>query len=695
MNLTKSKDFYASLVYFLISLALILLNLVWFLPTTRELRKNVTALELEVSMRAHSKIESFLEEKEEDLEITSRFLNRYNFRDPLNGIAVANILKDSYFNGAFLLDRQGQEVFRADRFKTVSPSELRDFSGAVEFKSVIGSGKMFFGEIRFSEKLEPMMTIAFPVFLREGEIAGVLGAELNVKTVFNEISDIRIGERGQIYVVDKNGILISHRDTSLVLKKTDYSSRKIIADIISSGKHELSVDDDTYLYTNEDGEKVLAVANRIEKTGWVAIFEEPRSEALKPIRDIQIFAGLVVLAGLVALLILRMINSRLAKSRGDLQTALEDSKEKRERLSAIISSMGEGLLLIDKDYRIVLLNSKAENLLGVSAGEVIGRDMKDVITVLKGSAVLNEEERPVVRMFKTGQTISVDVEDDFYYQSSSGRKFPVGLMITPLRGDGITGAVVIFRDISEEKRLDESKTNFISISSHQLRTPLTSIRWFSEMLLDGEAGAINKDQKDFIEKISQSAERMVNLVNLLLQIARVEMGRLKIEPEQADLKNTTQKITAFFKNIADSKSQKIEVKTNPVNIPLIPLDKEIIWQVIQNLVSNALRYSPAGGVVLISIILKNQFIEYSVKNNGIGVPENQKGRLFEKFFRATNAVKAVPEGSGLGLFLVKSLVEGWGGKIWFESEEGKGATFFFTIPLEGMKAEEGEVTLKV
>ena len=134
---------------------------------------------------------------------------------------------------------------------------------------------------------------------------------------------------------------------------------------------------------------------------------------------------------------------------------------------------------------------------------------------------------------------------------------------------------------------------------------------------------------------------MVNLVNLLLQIARVEMGRLKIEPEQADLKNTTQKITAFFKNIADSKSQKIEVKTNPVNIPLIPLDKEIIWQVIQNLVSNALRYSPAGGVVLISIILKNQFIEYSVKNNGIGVPENQKGRLFEKFFgRQTRSSRA-------------------------------------------------------
>ena len=513
------------------------------------------------------------------------------------------------------------------------------------------------------------MTIAFPVFLREGEIAGVLGAELNVKTVFNEISDIRIGARGQIYIVDKNGILISHRDTSLVLKKTDYSSRKIIADIISSGKHELSADDDTYLYVNEDGEKVLAAAGYIEATDWIVVFEEPKSEALKPIRTVRAFAGLVVLAGFIALLILRKINSRL-------RLALEDSKEKRERLNAIIASMGEGLLLIDKDYRIVLLNGKAENLLGISAGEAIGKNMREIITVLKGNEVIAEEERPVVKMFRTGQTISVDVEDDFYYQSSSGRKFPVGLTVSPLKGDGITGAVVVFRDISEEKRLDESKTNFISISSHQLRTPLTSIRWFSEMLLDGEAGAINKDQKDFIEKISQSAERMVNLVNLLLQIARVEMGRLKIEPEQADLKNTTQKITAFFKNIADSKSQKIEVKTNPVNIPLIPLDKEIIWQVIQNLVSNALRYSPAGGVVLISIILKNQFIEYSVKNNGIGVPENQKGRLFEKFFGRQTRSKPCPKVRDLVCFWSNLWLRVGAGKFGLNRKKEKARRFF-------------------
>ena len=201
--------------------------------------------------------------------------------------------------------------------------------------------------------------------------------------------------------------------------------------------------------------------------------------------------------------------------------------------------------------------------------------------------------------------------------------------------------------------------------------------------MDGEAGAINKDQKDFIEKISQSAERMVNLVNLLLQIARVEMGRLKIEPEQADLKNTTQKITAFFKNIADSKSQKIEVKTNPVNIPLIPLDKEIIWQVIQNLVSNALRYSPAGGVVLISIILKNQFIEYSVKNNGIGVPENQKAVFLKNFFGRQTRSKPCPKVRDLVCFWSNLWLRVGAGKFGLNRKKEKARRFSLRFRLKG------------
>ena len=373
----------------------------------------------------------------------------------------------------------------------------------------------------------------------------------------------------------------------------------------------------------------------------------------------------------------------------------ENLKEERERLNAVIFSMGEGLIVVDSNLKVILINSTAEKLLEVSSEKAVGGKITDIVSLLKGEEKVLTEDLPVIKTLKTGEIIEIDLEDNCYYQLPSGKKFPVIFIDTPLRGDGITGAVVVFRDITDEKRLDESKTNFISISSHQLRTPLTAIKWFSEILLDDDEKTLNTEQKDYIGKIAQSAERMVNLVNLLLQIARVEMGRLNIESIPVDLRDLTQKMIASVKNILILKSQEVEIKTDPSNIPLVPMDKEIIWQVIMNLLTNASRYSPVGGVITISIVLKNQFVEYSVKDSGIGIPENQKALLFAKFFRASNAVKAVPEGSGLGLFLVKSLVEGWGGKIWFESVEGKGATFYFTVPLEGVKSKKGEVTLKV
>jgi|GEM_PF-5652436 signal transduction histidine kinase len=251
------------------------------------------------------------------------------------------------------------------------------------------------------------------------------------------------------------------------------------------------------------------------------------------------------------------------------------------------------------------------------------------------------------------------------------------------------------QQIEDLKKLDEAKSSFISIASHQLRTPLTSMKWFSEMLMDGDAGAITEDQKHFVENIYESANRMVELVNLLLQLARVEAGRLKIEPKATDLKELTEAVQATLKTDLDKKSQKFEIRVEPDPLPMIPLDQEIVWQVIQNLSTNAMRYSPAGKTILVNISVKGEFVQYSVKDEGIGIPEGERDRIFERFFRADNALKLVPEGSGLGLSLAKSLVEEWGGRTWFETELNKGTTFFFTIPVKGMAAREGEVKISV
>lgn len=384
-----------------------------------------------------------------------------------------------------------------------------------------------------------------------------------------------------------------------------------------------------------------------------------------------------------------------------LYNILEDMKEsentiKREhhRMVAITSSVGEGLFVVDKDFKIILINPTAQRLLEVSEKEVVGKKIKDIVKVLKNGRELEGKEHLLTSVMKEEKTYTASPQDNISYQTLSGKIFPVTEVGTPLK-DGIVGAVVVFKDITNEKVIDEARTNFVSTASHQLRTPLTSMKWISEMLANGDAGVLNDEQKNYVQNIYQSVERMIAVVNLLLQIARVEVGRLKIEPVAVDLRKVADEAIAVFKSTLESKLQKVEIITEPKNLPTVLMDKDVIDQVMQNLLSNAIRYTPISKIIRIFMIIKGENIEFSIKDNGIGIPKEQKSRVFEKFFRADNALKMVPEGSGLGLSLVKMLVDSWGGKIWFESEEGDGTAFFFTIPLDGMKPKKGEVKLTV
>lgn len=420
---------------------------------------------------------------------------------------------------------------------------------------------------------------------------------------------------------------------------------------------------------------------------------------------------------------LEAVNKKLEDSKDELRQKIEDLqrnekaminlledardleknlKKERDLSKAVISSMGEGLLVVDKEQKVILVNQAASVLLRRAPNDMVGKNINEVLKICQGK---NNDVKncnlPIEQLIREPNIVNIELEDDFYCQNRDGNFFPAAVIMASLLHsvlkDAVRGVVIIFRNISKEKSLDEAKTGFISIASHQLRTPLTSIRWFSEMLLDGDAGDLSEDQKHFVERVYQGADRMINLVNLLLQIARVEAGRVKIEPKPIDFKLITEGVIMTLQNQLNEKKQKIKIVTEPKELPKIPMDEEVLWQIVQNLLTNAVRYSPLKGIITIKITINNEKQElcYAVEDKGIGIPKEEQNRIFEKFFRADNASRYVPEGSGLGLNLVKKLVEDWNGRIWFESEEGKGATFFFTVSLEGVKAKDGEVKLKV
>ena len=357
----------------------------------------------------------------------------------------------------------------------------------------------------------------------------------------------------------------------------------------------------------------------------------------------------------------------------------------RDQMHTIVESLGEGLVVIDQNLQVLLVNPAALHMLELKQDEVFNHAISEFISIL-------QNEREVIAMpdllaasFKQGKVIAATASDNLFFRTRTGKVFPVALVATPLTATLKSGLVMVFRNISSEKQQTESQSYFIGMASSQLKDHLTPIRWFSDMLLKGTVGTLTPDQINIVRFINQSAIHVASMVNYLLQISEAEHSKLSMHMAMVDLRTVTQKVVDMLASEAKQKEVAVSISTIPETIPVIPADEVVLVQVLQNLLSNALHYSFAKGTVTIAIALGASGITYTIADTGVGVPKDQQAHVFEKFFRARNARKMVPEGSGLGLNLVKMLIEGWGGTISFVSEEGKGSTFTFTIPIKGME----------
>lgn len=228
------------------------------------------------------------------------------------------------------------------------------------------------------------------------------------------------------------------------------------------------------------------------------------------------------------------------------------------------------------------------------------------------------------------------------------------------------------------KALDETKDDFISMASHQLRTPLTSVKGYISLVLEGDAGKLTPLQKEMLEQAFQSSQRMVYLIADLLNVSRLKTGKFIIEPTDVNLAKIVGEELSQLTEIARAHQLTLIYK-EPKNFPDLRLDETKIRQVIMNFADNAIHYTPAGGKVEVQLLNKEHAIEFRVVDNGLGVPKAEQAHLFTKFYRAGNARKARPDGTGLGLFMAKKVVIGSGGVLIFESKEGKGSTFGFSF----------------
>jgi two-component system phosphate regulon sensor histidine kinase PhoR len=257
----------------------------------------------------------------------------------------------------------------------------------------------------------------------------------------------------------------------------------------------------------------------------------------------------------------------------------------------------------------------------------------------------------------------------------------------------IFGVIVVFRDMTSERELEKAKDEFVSLTSHQLRTPLTAIRLFSEMLSEQKAGELSARQRQYAENIQVSTERMIKLVSEILNVSRIELGELTINPQSTDLVPLVKSYVDELKPVAAKERVRLVFIAPKFQYNHVPIDRSLLGQVIHNLLTNAIRYTPPKGKVTVKLEKTSRGYVIGVTDNGIGIPKDSQGRIFERFYRAENAVEISGEGTGLGLYLAKIVMKSSGGNVSFKSSEGKGTSFYVTIPLRGMKPKVGSKSL--
>ncbi len=362
---------------------------------------------------------------------------------------------------------------------------------------------------------------------------------------------------------------------------------------------------------------------------------------------------------------------------------LSDLEEERRALAivvakneALLESLGDGILAADKDGVITNINQAAEKLLRGSQDDFLGKKLNEVLHIWddKGERISNEN-RPFQKAFVTGKK----VVETFIYERRDRTKFPAAVTMTPVIYDSkIVGAIEVFRDVTKELELDRAKDEFISLASHQLKGPITAISWSLGEFLIQNKSKLSKEQKDLLEKVFEINKGMSELVGGFLDVTRMETSGFAVETGEVDLKETCDLVIEELKGQIEERKIEIIKKYDKEDL-ISNIGLKAARILFQNLLTNAIKYSSEKRRVEISIEKHDKGILVSIKDSGVGIPEKSKGFIFTKLFRADNAKTQEPNGTGLGLYLVKSLLDKSGGKIWFESTEGKGTTFFVEL----------------
>lgn len=682
-----------------------------------------------IASRTAESVDNFLADKINLLVFQSRDYSIGKFIEPDSSQNLAVLIKqDADLEKVSLLDPKGIEKVafnKQGRVNTLTNLSKSDAYNAVMFLK----GREFVSSVSYNQEGDPLITIAVPllennfnqnldnlslanlgIYKDPKDIKGIIMANYNISDLWQSVLSTKIGQGGYAYVVDGLGNLVAHPNKKYLATHQKLTNVEAVQEFINGRE-------DTLQTVSEVGLDVISTPHKLDHSGWAVIVEEPVTSVYAGINSFIKLAAIIIIsaAGLSILTSLLFRNQLLipirkltfgAKKLGsgdfDHKININSNDELRElantfnnmglsikqlvsnlesrnvhlfieqtKLNSIIRSVSDGIIALNAKGEIITINPPAAKLIDKQPGELYGKVMADLYPwENEGKHFAPELKKPGIYHYSD---LVLPRGSDVLY---------LDLMVTVIdQKQSEVTAIISIHDLTQARELDYMKLDFVAIAAHELRTPLTVIQGYLSLLNTDAIKQLTIYNIENLQKAITGTTQLRNLINKLLSIARIERGEMEINIGKLDLPKLVKEIVGQHATAASQKEQRITFKNSTSGHVFVPGDISSLSEVLNNLIGNALKFTEAGGTVQVNLKIINDTVRVEVVDDGPGVPTELRARLFTKFYRAERSLIAGSRGTGLGLYISKTIIELHQGKIGIEPFAGKGSTFYFTLPI--------------
>lgn len=600
-------------------------------------------------------------------------------------------------------------------------------------------GKSYLISVGRDENNIPQLTIGIPILKKygapnselfaspEGSVGNIIGGIIgyyNVSDLWKSVLSTKIGKGGYAYVVDGSGNLVAHPDNKFLLSKnhTELKSTDAVHQFIKGNTK-------TAQTISETGKDVISTPGKTS-TNWGVIVEEPVSSIYANINSyIQLSATIGIIAIALTVLVGLFFSRQLIRplkelslgvkrfGQGDFDQKINiKSKDELQELADTFNAMGQGIKKLIGDLKTNNLKLKIEQ---IKLNNIISSVSDGIVAVNSIGEIVSINPPAAQLLNKTPKSLEGKRIYDVFAWEHEGERFTPNLYnggiyrYTDLilkRGDSVVyldvmvavlahqdsdvAAIITIHDQTASRELSFMKLDFVAIAAHELRTPLTVVRGYLDLLNTSAVNELSIYNLENLHKAIDGADQLRQLINKLLNIARIERGDMEIFIEKLNLSKLVKENVEQHKSIAAQKEQVLSYSCNTDNTVYTPADTASIIEVVNNLIGNALKYTGKGGKIKVRLTVNSKEARVEVTDNGPGVPEELRDRLFTKFYRAERSLISGTRGTGLGLFISKTIIELQNGTIGIEPDHGKGSTFYFTLPIYDPERDDEMIAKK-